>query len=355
VVGILLVGRWANEVASGLTEELEELLAARHGSVRWRLRVKSHRFHPLPREVSDAIEAAREQMLEERWDLAVLVTDLPLAHGGRPVVTEVISPTHRVAVISLPALGARRVRQRLIEAVAAVVGELVGEQSIERDAARRGRRLTRMRRRTRLRLAEIAGESRHPAASRPIYALRVALDHTRLLGSMVLVNRPWRVVAGLYRALIAALAFVVLTVVTESVWKLATQLGIVRLAVLNALSAGAMIIAIVVVHRLWERPLSAAARRQVSLFNWATLITVSLGVAALYVALLAMTIVGTALLVPGSAMHDALGRPGHIGDYLSLAWLLASLATVGAVLGASLETDAAIRHAVYLTRELRAN
>jgi hypothetical protein len=93
----------------------------------------------------------------------------------------------------------------------------------------------------------------------------------------------------------------------------------------------------------------------VALFNWATVLTVALGVAALYLVLLAMTMLGTALLVPGRAMGEALGRPEHVSDYLTLGWLLASLATVGGVLGASLESDAAIRHAIYLTRELRAS
>jgi hypothetical protein len=355
VLGLMLAGRWATEVAAGLGKALEDQLVTQHPSVRWRLKVCNHRLVPLPSEATDAIEATRRRMLEEGWDLAVLVTDLPLTEGGRPVLGEVISPTHRVAVISLPALGPRHVQQRLIDTVIGIVGDLVGEQPSERDEVAVGRRLARRRRRTRLRLAEIAAEPRDAAGSRPLFGVLVGLDHARLLWSMVWVNRPWRLVVGLYRALIAALAFVVLTIITESTWKLATELGVVRLAFLNGLSMTAMITAIITVHRLWERPLNQASRRQVALFNWATLLTVALGVAALYLVLLAMATLGAELLVPGRAMREALGRPEHVGDYLSLGWLLASLASVGGVLGASLESDAAIRHAIYLTRELRAS
>ncbi len=355
VLGLLLAGRWANEVAAGLSRALKDQLVTQHPSVRWRLKVQGHRLVPIPDKASEAIDTTRLRMLEEGWDLAVLVTDLPLAEGGRPVVGEVISPTHRVAVISLPALGPRHVRQRLVDAVIDIVGDLIGEQSSERDVVGGGRRMARRRRRTRLRLAEIAAEPPDSAGSRPWYAVQIGLDHARLLRSMVWVNRPWRLVAGLYRALIAAAAFVVLTVITEAVWKLATELGVVRLAVLNGLSVTAMATAIITVHRLWERPLNQASRRQVALFNWATVLTVALGVAALYLVLLAMTMLGTTLLVPGRAMREALGRPEHVSDYLTLGWLLASLATVGGVLGASLESDAAIRHAIYLTRELRAS
>jgi uncharacterized membrane protein len=353
VLGLMLAGRWATEVASGLGKVLQDRLATRHPSVRWRVRVHSQRLVPLPREASEAIEATRLRMLEEQWDLAVLVTDLPLAEGGRPVLGEVISPTHQVAVISLPALGPRQVRQRLVDTVVGVVGDLVGEQPGERDAHAGGRRLARRRQRTRLRLAEIAAEPRDPAGSGPLFAVRVGLDHIRLLWSMVWVNRPWRLAVGLYRALIAAVAFVVLTVITEEVWRLGTELGVVRLAFLSGVSVAAMTIAIIAVHGLWERSLNQASRQQVALFNAATLLTVTLGVAALYLVLLAMTMLGASLLIPGRAMREALGRPEHVSDYLSLGWLLGSLATIGGALGAGLESDAAIRHAIYLTRELR--
>jgi hypothetical protein len=355
VLGLLLAGRWADEVAAGLGSALEEQLVRRHGSVRWRLELQSRRLAPLPHEASEAVEATRARMLEEGWDLAVLVTDLPLSENGRPVVKEVISPTHRVAVISLPALGPRRVRQRLLDAVVDIVGDLVGEQPREREGVGSARRLARHRRGTRLRLAEIASEPRELSGLRLLDSMLVGLDHARLLGSMVWVNRPWRLVAGLYRALIAAAAFVILIVITESTWRLATELGVARLSLLTALSVTALITAIIAVHSLWERPLNQASRRQVTLFNYATLLTVGLGVAALYACLLAMTILGTTLLAPGEAMREAVGRPDNFSDYMNLAWLAASLANVGAVLGSSLESDAAIRHTIYVTRELRAS
>lgn len=53
--------------------------------------MQGHRLVPIPDKASEAIDATRLRMLEEGWDLAVLVTDLPLAEGGRPVVGEVIS------------------------------------------------------------------------------------------------------------------------------------------------------------------------------------------------------------------------------------------------------------------------
>ena len=55
------------------------------------------------------IDRARERMQREGWHLAVCVTDLPLRNGRRPVIADA-SAMHGVAILSLPALGAARLR-----------------------------------------------------------------------------------------------------------------------------------------------------------------------------------------------------------------------------------------------------
>jgi hypothetical protein len=48
------------------------------------------------------------------------------------------------------------------------------------------------------------------------------------------------------------------------------------------------------------------------------------------------------LLTP-RVLGAALGHQADIGDYLSVVWLAASLATTGGALGAALESDGAVR------------
>jgi len=82
------------------------------------------------------------------------------------------------------------------------------------------------------------------------------------------------------------------------------------------------------------------------LFNVVTAATVTLGVLALYLAVLVSTLVGALLLVP-NGLAATLGHPVGVADRVQLAWLAASLATVGGALGAGLETDEAVREAAY--------
>jgi Flp pilus assembly protein TadB len=91
-------------------------------------------------------------------------------------------------------------------------------------------------------------------------------------------------------------------------------------------------------------------RKQVALFNLATTATVVIGVLSLYVALFLLALAAAAVLVVPSLFADGLGHPVHPADYLELAWLTSSLATVGGALGAGLESDEAVREAAYTYR-----
>ena len=99
-----------------------------------------------------------------------------------------------------------------------------------------------------------------------------------------------------------------------------------------------------------ERGGGTAARKQVVLFNVATTATILLGVASLYAVLFVLALLAALVLVVPSLLAGSVGHPVGGGDYLRLAWLTCSLATLGGALGAGLETDEAVREAAYSRR-----
>ncbi len=101
---------------------------------------------------------------------------------------------------------------------------------------------------------------------------------------------------------------------------------------------------------LWERPRHCRVRKQVLLFNLATTATVVIGVLTFYAVLFLFALAGALLLVVAPLFAEGLGHPGHLSDYLELAWLTCSLATVGGALGAGLESDDAVPEAAYTYR-----
>jgi uncharacterized membrane protein len=171
---------------------------------------------------------------------------------------------------------------------------------------------------------------------------------------MLRANRPWRLVARLSRALAATVGTVVLALMTADVWRVADALDAIRLLALAAVALVTIVLFLILAHGLWERAVTPQARQQAVLFNVATLLTLLLGVTCLYVALFVLALAGAGLALDDSVLSNALGHPATFGDYVKVACLAASLATVAGALGAGLESDAAVREAAYGYRPERA-
>jgi hypothetical protein len=307
--------------------------------VEWHVPVVTDPLVTPPAQTTDLIDAAHERLLREDWELALCLTDLPLRIGRRAVAGHA-SPTHRVAVLSVPALGAARLRRRTLDTAVELVRIVLGEP---RETGSLRRRL--------VDLADLADED--PAHGPTGLAALARGGHLRLLGGMVRANRPWRLAARLYRALVAALAAVAFALVTSDVWWISASLSPARLAAITALSIALTVISLVAVHGLWEPAGGGRAHDQVLLFNAATAATVALGVISLYLALLVLTLSGAGLFLTTGTLSQAIHTDVGFSDYLKLAWFASSLATVGGALGAGLESDVAVREAAYAYRGQR--
>lgn len=119
----------------------------------------------------------------------------------------------------------------------------------------------------------------------------------------------------------------------------------------TVLSIGAMVTWLILDHELWERPESSAARTRSRLYNIATVITLIIGVVVLHVALFLSMLFTAGILLTPDVFAQAVGHPVSAADYLWLAWLIASIATVGGALGSGLEDDGGVRAAAYGIRQ----
>ena len=298
VLGLLASPGLARELADGLVEVLPKRLSERFAEVAWRVEVREE---PLaapsaPPDV-DLVRITRRRLLDEGWDLAVCLTDLPVLVRRRPVTAHA-SVTHGVGLVSVPALGVVGLESRVEAAVVRLVDALLGERLSPR---RRGAHRRRARMRGRLHeLSTPVGEPVRDAHT-VRFVTQVVRGNLRLLLGMVRANRPWLLISGLSRALVAALGAGAFGMVSTGVWKVANGLPWWRL---GALCVSAIVVTCVVLiawHELWERSPSPAARERVALFNLATTLTIVIGVLTMFAALLAIsTACVVALIAPTS-------------------------------------------------------
>ncbi len=345
VLGVIVAPGLARDVTAKIAAELGDDLRALDTGVDWRTEFTVDRLVAPPVQTTEIIDAARRKLLDANWDLGVVVTDLPLRVGRRPVSRQV-SPTHGIAVVSLPALGALhlapRLRRTLLELVRELVGDRDGQWSGDGALARLRHRWGRGV------LQELATDTAaRPGALRFLLIPEVLSSHLRLLLGMVRANRPWRLAARLYRALLAAVVAGAYGLVTSDIWRISATAGSTRLALASIASISFTSGAVIVAHGLWERAPDRHLRDQVILFNVATAATILIGIATLYAALFLMIFAAAELLLSTQALGSGLGHAVGTGDYATLAWFTASLATVGGALGAGLESDEAVREAAY--------
>jgi hypothetical protein len=342
------------KIATEIASELPDLLRNRvEGSVSWDVPVVVDPLTATDREAPEILDVCRERMLGEGWDLAVCLTDLPVYRDGTLVVADV-SAKRGVAGLSLPAVGATRLRSRAREITLQLAQELY-ERTQEPgpdDTPGRGPRTSPgfvgpFRR------IDPPDEDMKAMDVEARFAAPGVLGHLRLWSGMVLANRPWRMLPAFKGAIAAAFATGAYVLVISSMWLLADAVGWVRLLALMVAAVVAMVAWVILAHNLWERPSDREQRKWAALYNGVSVLSISAAVFLAYAILFVLLFVAAWVFVPGNYFQSTLKHPVGLGEYLTLSWLGASLATVAGALGASLEDEETVREASYGYRQRR--
>jgi hypothetical protein len=347
VVGLLAAPGIAATFAEELRRDLPDLLKVRFPDAAWKAEVQIEPLAGPPGQDVDLVQIARQRMIDRGWTLAVVLTDLPIHLGHRPVTAHV-SVTLGVGLISIPALGPIATETLVRQTVLRVIEGLMAE------SARGRKRVTtelwkRAGMRARLRdLTDPVGRAVVHQEDTVQFVTDTASGNLRLVVGMVRANRPWHLIAGLSRALVAALGAAAFTLTSPGVWRIANGASWMRLMLLCAGAIIGTCLLLITVHSLLERlPSEPRARQRVLLFNVATTLTIALGVIAHYVALFVITVVAAFALIDAHVFAREISHAVGPADFLRLAWMVTTLGTVGGALGAAVESDRAVREAAY--------
>ena len=329
-------------VVATLTGELAGRLAERvDADVRWIVREGWGEVAPRrDGGVEALLDDLARRRADARWDVAVCLTDLPLHTERVPLVAQT-SARRRVAMVSLPALGLRQL-PAVRAAVPDLVGRLLTDVSDERvpragwAPAELARRVAAIRR--------VVGEG---DAGELRYVASRLTGRVRLLTGMVRANRPGRALLGLSKLLVGAFGTAAFALTTNTIWQMGDALGGLRLAVIMLLGLTALVAWLIVAHDLWEKPDRETPAELARMFNLGTILTLTLATAVSYLVLFAGTALAAALLIDTSVLEQTLQRPVDFTDYLTLAWIISSLATVGGAIGSGLEDEETVRAAAY--------
>jgi hypothetical protein len=319
-------------IAERLSEALLKALTDGASSeVEWEVSTRRHAY-PVDEqaEISEVVRTVDPG--GETQDIVIYLTDLLRRRGTSPVVAE-ISLENRFGLISLPGVGGVLINRRASNLARAVVAEVRRRQEAHTPAVKQ---LTRM---------QDGDVVRYVAAP--------ALSRLRLLTGMVYANRPWRLAAGMSKAMMAAFATGAVSLIYPTIWQLSATMGPWRLGTATTLASAAMLAWLILDHKLWERPQSADERERARIYNMATVVTLTIGIAILHVALFILLLITAWWTLPPEMIAKNIGHPVGLSTLLMMAWLVAAVATLGGALGSGMEDEDSVKAAAYGVRQRR--
>lgn len=274
-------------------------------------------------------------MNDRGWDRMVYVTDLPLT-TRRPVISQSVE-NGRATMLCLPAFGLLRARDALRQELTRLVKGLPAGAGVPETQ-----------------VADIEGGDSSAQTTRVLEGRGRVL---RLWLGMIRCNRPDKLIRVLSGCLATGVATGAFSIFYGSVWAMSSLIAVWRLSLITFVAIAALTFWLIFHNGLWNKwrgkDMDSLTRWRSRIDNFATVGTVGLAAAGIYVLIFLTLLLFAATVVPIPYFAQQISSKVSILDYLTLAWFTASLGTMAGALGSGFDSDDAIREATYNRREHR--
>ena len=319
-VGLMADPGMPSMVAAAIADELAVDLTRELGG-RWRVESGQETLPLGPDGEIRLTDHAPRLLQEHDGDFVLYLTDLPSRPQGIPLLYDVSGST-AAALVSMPVLGAFRVRSRLRKLALRLVSSGSHRDGLGAPGT-----------------DDLPPPEQHGFGS-----------EMRLLGGMVLNNRPARMMTALSGVVAAGAGSGAFGIFYGSIASLAVELHPLRLLLISLLSVLTLVTWLILRNGLWnsgDDEVTPANRR---MDNAATVLTVGTGVGIMYVGLLAAMFLLALAVMDADNLQNQLGRPVRLMDYVHLAWLSSCLGAFAGALGSNFDNEDSVREATYSLR-----
>lgn len=261
-------------------------------------------------------------------DVVLMLTGIPRHTYRKPLVAEILDD-RKVAVVSFPTLGAWPSKRRVIRVLTTCVNQLLpyGPPSSTYPFMPRWGKWS----------------DRNESGNQTLHA-HTFTGGPRLILGMTSANNPVRMASKLSRALAAASATGAFGIFYNSIWQMSHHLSTMRLISIGLIAITVMVVWLISVNHLWDRPVRERLAPVVLYYNLSTVLTLFLCVVALYVSLVAGILLGCLIVIDPGFMSQTIKTHASFTNYLDIAWLSAAMGVVAGALGSSFDSDADIKN-----------
>lgn len=365
VIGLIpapdLCARISKKMEKGLCDQFSKWIDS---SVDWKLEVVVDPLTGAAESAEEIIEEAKYLKAKHNWDYALGFTDLPILADGRVVLADA-NPDEHVAQISLPAFGLIPLPKRIQRSIVQMIGELYYTASAREDVSMKQRGIGPTVRKDKKSWAGLFRKAFRLSPIRRINAKKSTKNiqfrfvifpkfhaRIRLILGMTFANSPWSILPSFKRVVAIAFATGAYGLIFPTLWQVSVFYDYFRFSGLMAAAMFGMVIWIIFAHNLWEPKTKMNKLSVQRLYNETTILTLFIAVAIYYLTLFGLFFIAVVCFVPPDLfIAQTAIEAVHILDYLKLAWLVTSVATVAGALGAGLENDQQVRQVTYGYRQ----
>lgn len=352
-IGIIPAPDLPTSVAEAIKDDLPEALSLIvDDEIAWNVEIEVSPLTGAAEKVKDIVGEAKKLLEKNNWGYAVCLTDLPIFSRKKVVLADA-NVVDCVAQISLPAFGALPTPKRVKRTMIHMVNELHARQTDKDNQPQMQQKGIGPLDKTKQKglASKFKGvfrfsPIRRKSSPKDIDGIGVGVRFimaSRLIGlwhvllGMAVANRPWTIMPSFKGIVALAFASGAYGLIFPTLWQLSVSYEMSRFFGLMAASILAMNVWIVFAHNLWERPSKQSVNSFRKLYNAATIITLTTSILMYYIVLFLLFLAAVSVFVPPDLFGEQTDQNIELGNYLKLAWLVTSVATVAGSIGSGLE------------------
>ncbi|MBN2028598.1 MAG: hypothetical protein JW854_17740 [Actinobacteria bacterium] len=309
------------------------------------------------------LDAAQVVMEEHEWQFSFVVSD-PTQSSPANTSPSALSFSHSAALIYLPGLGSsgedldeERMVTRCCHMILAYLARLNGLPRLKEEVIRTsGLDESEPLSPDEVKELDCALQSLADGILRrgvkeirglALYA-RIALTRPMRVLRTVVSHRPLRMVFSLGKLVFAAMAALVLALLSAELWYLGVGINIWRLILIAAAALLAATVYVVFRQHLYVRRVSRSLSEQAAFFNLTSFLTVFSVLLALLIVIFVITLLVTSGVYPRYIVEDwIMSSEVGFGDYVRVSLLISAMTMVVGALGAGLEENEHFRQVMY--------
>lgn len=173
----------------------------------------------------------------------------------------------------------------------------------------------------------------------------------KVLVGMTAANSPWSIMPSFKRVIGLAFATGCYMLIFNTLWQLSGLYGMPRFITLMITAMTAMVTWIIFAHRLLEKKQNYKSQKLRLMYNVTTIMTLTISVLLFYISMFLLFSIAVIIFVPADIFSNVLDYDVTFLDYIKLAWLVTSAATVAGTIGAGLENEESVKQVTYGYRQ----